>query len=350
MKAKRLIEGVVDGSFKGNFYREYVSFSTLDGQPLMMERRYSPSFQKTKGTVLLIHGFAQNRYSWHLKRRSMVNYLAIQGYDVFNIDLRGHGLSRKAGSSYPESLEQYVDHDLTTAVKEIRDLTGHKRVFIMGHSLGGALCYALASRIPEMIRGIVTFGGVYFFGKGNPIIYYTARFVSQLDQLTGGINTGAIRFVPLNIVGLLMAQFLPLLNSPRLYRIPITAWEPGSIEYMPLLERVVRGFDRTGINILRLMIRWAAEGVFESMDGSRDYARAFRNLNIPLLVITGNRDTLCTHDDAYPAFSESRSKDKTYKMFTRKDGNVIWGHIDLICGRKAPQFVWPYVSKWLEER
>ncbi|MFM2420268.1 MAG: hypothetical protein RL385_4991, partial [Pseudomonadota bacterium] len=37
--------------------------------------------------VILIHGFGQNRYAFHIPERSMVNYLADLGFDVFNVDL-----------------------------------------------------------------------------------------------------------------------------------------------------------------------------------------------------------------------------------------------------------------------
>ena len=41
--------------------------------------------------VVLVHGFAQNRYTWHSSGRSMSAWLAAQGFDVYVLELRGHG-------------------------------------------------------------------------------------------------------------------------------------------------------------------------------------------------------------------------------------------------------------------
>ena len=49
--------------------------------------------------VVLVHGFAQNRYSWHLSRRSLSAWLAGEGFDVLNLELPGHGNSRSPAGS-----------------------------------------------------------------------------------------------------------------------------------------------------------------------------------------------------------------------------------------------------------
>src|ERR1700740_2557021 len=93
--------------------------------------------QGTRAPVLLVHGFGQNRYAWHLPSRSFANYLASAGYDVFNLDLRGHGRSRQLGAQPCTSAEDYVREDLPSAVDEVRALSGGRSVFLVGHSLGG---------------------------------------------------------------------------------------------------------------------------------------------------------------------------------------------------------------------
>src|SRR5206468_2476156 len=54
----------------------------------------------TLAPVLLVHGFGQNRYAWHMPERSFANYLADCGFDVFNVDLRGHGRSAELGRGH----------------------------------------------------------------------------------------------------------------------------------------------------------------------------------------------------------------------------------------------------------
>ena len=94
--------------------------------------------------VLLIHGFGQNRYAWHLPSRSFANHLAHAGFDVFNLDLRGHGRSRHMGARRSTGVLDYVTYDLPVAIEEIQRLVGPKPVFLVGHSLGGIVSYAAA--------------------------------------------------------------------------------------------------------------------------------------------------------------------------------------------------------------
>ena len=53
--------------------------------------------------VILVHGFAQNRYSWTLSERSLSTYFAAAGFEVLNLELRGHGNSRVYGSKSPRA-------------------------------------------------------------------------------------------------------------------------------------------------------------------------------------------------------------------------------------------------------
>ena len=53
------------------------------GLPLGMIRKRLAGDVKTKGAVVLVHGFAQNRYTWHSSARSFSAYLAAEGWDVF---------------------------------------------------------------------------------------------------------------------------------------------------------------------------------------------------------------------------------------------------------------------------
>ena len=96
-------------------------------------------------------------------------------------------------------------------------------------------------------------------------------------------------------------------------------------------------------------MRWAAKGAFEG-EGGQNYADAFRRLDLPLLVIAGDRDRLLPPADARPAYDLSESTDKTYKLFSPVHEEVHWGHLDIVLGEKAPTYVWPYVAKWLLER
>src|SRR5438128_2664265 len=89
---------------------------TLPGKPrLALVRKHLPE-GATRPPVMLIHGFAQNRYSWHTSRRSMSAWLAQRGFDVYNLELRGHGKSR--GDARGERFADYVE-DLVRAMRAL---------------------------------------------------------------------------------------------------------------------------------------------------------------------------------------------------------------------------------------
>jgi polyhydroxyalkanoate synthase len=339
-----VVEQAIDGGRFGRFDKQILRASTPSGRTLAVVRKGATDSPRL-GAVLLVHGFAQNRYSWHLSTRSFVNDLASRGLDVFNLELTGHGRSREFGTVTARSFDEYVD-DATSVLEGLCAWAGRDRMFVVGHSLGGAVCYAMATRAPERVAGVVAVAGLYSFGA-NPVTRGVARFVESLqplEPLVRGLGAGiASRFV-----GRVLVDRLD--SFDRLFRrFPMAGWVPGSTEPHVLQERLIRGFDWTGLNILLTMLKWAADGSFEG-EGGIDYADAFAALDLPLLVVAGDRDRLVPPADARPAYDLSQSHDKTYKLFSPVREEVHWGHLDIVLGENAPRYVWPYLAEWILAR
>ena len=338
------VEQAIEGSQFGTFSKEILKAQTPSGRALAVVRKFRDDLPR-RGAVLLVHGFAQNRYSWHLSTRSFVNYLADRGLDVYNLELTGHGRSREYGTAPARSFDDYVE-DTASVLVALTTWAALDRIFLIGHSLGGAVCYATAAAAPEHTAGIVGIAGMYAFGT-NPVTRSLGHFLHalrRLDPLVRALGAGIrSRFVGRAIVDRLEA-------ADRLSELfPMAGWVPGSTEPHVLQERLIRGFDWTGLNILLTMMRWARDGSFEG-EGGRDYGAEFARLVLPLLVIAGDRDRLLPPADARPAYDLSQSSDKTYKLFSPVHEEVHWGHLDIVLGEKAPIWVWPYISRWLLER
>jgi polyhydroxyalkanoate synthase subunit PhaC len=344
-----IVEQVIDRGRTGRFHKEIIPVPLTDG-PVVLVRKRSADVAQSRGAVLLIHGFGQNRYSWHLSQRSFANYLADRGFDVFNLELRGHGRSRHEGSTYPTAFESYVEEDTAMALAVAAQVSGHPKVFLMGHSLGGAITYAAAPVLAERLAGLVTFAGVFHFGVGQPLF----RLVSQAYGIAGVVADPllhrSVPYIPVDLVGRLLMAGERVLDHTLFSRFPLGLWYPGTIESSILRERMLKGMDRTGFAVLRQMVEWAATGEFVGRRGGIDYAAEFARLQIPKLILTADRDGLCTPKDCYPAYISSTSRDKTYRKFDVRDGAGHWGHVDLVCGSRAPLHVWPYVGDWLDSR
>ncbi len=302
--------------------------------PLAAVRKTLPQ-GPDKPPVLLVHGFAQNRYSWHTSRRSMSTWLAAQGWDVWNLELRGHGRSRGLADQAhvglgAESFEDYV-HD----VARVAEVLG-RRTFLMGHSLGGAACYAAATRVP--VAGVVGIGALFGFGRHNWALGLLARVTHRLAPLIRASNLTVRTKAAGHVVGRLYQA-----TDIAGYTFPISGWWPGSVERELLHERLVRGFDWTSVTVWLEMCRWYAEQRFDHQD-------AWAATDVPVAVVVGDRDHLMPLGDARAAYDLSGSSDKVLKLFEPYDHAVHWGHLDLILGRHAPAHTWTWIDAWLKAR
>ena len=119
------------------------------GDNTLLHGWYLPAVGKAKGSVLFVHGNAEN-ISTHL---GSVYWLPSKGYNVFLFDYRGYGLSQGT-----PSLEGAVA-DVKAALKTLLQRTsGHNEsIIVFGQSLGGALAiYGMAtSKLNGSINALI---------------------------------------------------------------------------------------------------------------------------------------------------------------------------------------------------
>ena len=100
-----------------------------------------PANERSRGDVLLLHGFSQTCHSWD----EFAAHLC-EDHHVIALDQRGHGESSWGGSQDAYSREQMV-HDAWGIAPD------HSAV--IGMSMGGAHAIALAAQYPQRYRCIV---------------------------------------------------------------------------------------------------------------------------------------------------------------------------------------------------
>ena len=285
----------------------------------------------TRGPVVLVHGLAQNRYTWHVSGRSMANWLAEKGWDVWNLELRGHGRSR-----HPDQEEETFSDYVQDIVDVAKALDG-QAVFI-GHSLGGAAIYAAAA-IGAPIKGVVGMGAVFSFAQHNPAL----RALAELTLAAEGGIPGKRALVRTRMVGKLLSRFSAVSDSIG-FGLPVSGWWPGSVEQDLLDERLGNGFDWTSFRVWIEMCQWAVSGRFDP------YQEPFVSCGVPLLVIAGDKDHLCGPEDARVPYDLAEWEDKTLRIFDQYQDGVHFGHLDLVLGISASALVWPVVHDWMSAR
>jgi acylglycerol lipase len=108
-----------------------------DGKTLFV-RRWNAKNGEPKASVLIFHGITAYSAPYG---PLIAEELSAQGFDVFGMDLRGHGLSDGTRGDYPSS--DRLVKDLTETVQVIRAKS--MKLVLLGHSLGVLSAIAAAN-------------------------------------------------------------------------------------------------------------------------------------------------------------------------------------------------------------
>jgi len=319
------------------FRKEIIEVRGQEPLSVVRKRRHEG---ETHAPVVLVHGFGQNRYAWHMPERSMSNYLADLGFDVFNVDLRGHGRSEALGSERSRGVDDYIRGDLPAVIDRVLALTGYSRTFMMGHSLGGLCAAAAAARQPEKVAGVVTMGPPHALGRGHFVLGNMLRFAGHTVGRSGLLR-GSQRRLPLDLVGKALHATRFAWDS-KYAPIPVRGWKPGTFN-ADELKSYLRSFDGASWGTVNELFTLASSGELRSRLDGQSYTRIIEESALPLLAVSGSVDLLANPGSVKPLFERSRASDKRYL-------EVDAGHGDLLVGKQAPEQVWPVVGKWLQSR
>jgi pimeloyl-ACP methyl ester carboxylesterase len=103
----------------------------------------------TGPVLFLVHGIAGYLEEWEPIMRNLSTH-----YRVITPDLLGHGLSDKPEIAY--SLDC-----LTIFLKDFIQKFTDSRIYLAGHSLGGAICLNLAILFPSMVERLILINSIF---------------------------------------------------------------------------------------------------------------------------------------------------------------------------------------------
>ena len=299
--------------------------------------RYLPKGEKKRDAppVVLCHGLAANRYTWDLgPEQSLARWLADRGYDVWSLELRGHGLSDhggwRTGRSLSWSVDEYLLNDVPAALQLVRAKTGAKEVDWIGHSMGGLLGYSLLQTpAAESVRTAVILGSSLNYSGTDSDFRYWQKYLSWARKRISGLPLG----------------HLVRLSAPLALRFEnpfdqFSVW-PANTQGELYRRLLANGFHWLPLQVLEQLESAIEPEGFRSADGKTNYASGVASISKPVLVIGGDRDRQC------PEVALRKTAELLPAASTRILVLKDQGHFDLLIGKRCEAEVFPAIETWL---
>jgi pimeloyl-ACP methyl ester carboxylesterase len=310
---------------------------TDDGAEVVLARYATPGAP----VVLLCHGISSNARFWDLApERSLAVDLHDRGYDVWNLDLRGHGLAERRGDRRRQragwTVDDYALHDLPAAIGEIR-AASNQPVHYVGHSMGGMVLAVYLVNHPD--PGLASATVV-----GSPLDFRDPDFATGAMLRVAPFAT-AMASLPSPYAARWLARFdtrSPLHIDEMLY-VP-ESYTPAARRLM--LRTVVSPLSR---GELRQLAR-ARSGEFVSADGSVRYREALAGVRLPMLFLAGRADHVVNPDRVRGYFDAVGSSDKAFVVLSEANGfSADYGHLDFGDADHAKDEVFPMIAVWIAD-
>ncbi|MFZ5722195.1 MAG: alpha/beta fold hydrolase [Pseudomonadota bacterium] len=287
--------------------------------------------------VLLCHGLGANRLAWDVDRgHSLPQWLVNQGYDVYAVELRGHGLSERPGSTsgkrHDWGFAEYCTRDLPAALDFVLTHTQRQQLHLLGHSMGGILLYCRAALADTRIRSGIAIGSSLDY-SGLPTLFHRLVPFTALTHL--------LPAVPLD----LPARFSGWASAYSTKLIDPTLVNPDNVDpavYRKMASNILHPVSGRVLRDLREII--AGRGLPSAGGESYDALLQANGYPFPVLAISGEADIQC------PPATAARFGTQ-HRAFGRRHGQRHdYGHHDLLMGLHAEEEVWPVIGDWLAGR
>ncbi len=266
------------------------SYTTSNGKVL---QTYHWPATSLRTTLLIVHGYAEHAGRYN----SLAKDLNARGIEVFAYDQRGYGHS-EGMRAYVDSFQEYVSD-----LGEIVDQLPERRIFLMGHSMGGLVSSLYCSDRPSSkIGGLISSSGLLALHPDlSPILQKIAPIL------------GAI---------------LPKLPTEKLDKTYLTRNETARAEYMndPLVY-LGGTRARVGAEILRYL---------------KIIQERSHQITLPLLVQHGSADRLTLPEGTKHLYEKASSSDKTLKIYEGL-------YHELIHEPERDEVI-DFVAAWIESR
>lgn len=275
-------------------------------------------------------------YVFDLPGASFVEFLTRQGFDLYLLDWGDLG-AEDAGFG----LDDAVMDVIPAMVRRVVRHSGAEHVDLIGYCMGVPMAMAYVATHPDSpVRNLVMMVGPIDFAHAGFFAQWTAKDVFPVDKLVDTHKTAPLDYVrlgfkllgPTGDIATLISLWRNLTNEP--YVQSWRAMNRWSNEWVGFPGEFFRQWVKWFYQENRL-----AKGELVLRGRRVDLSTVTR----PILVVAARKDTIAPPASARALIDLVGSADKTYE-------ELPGGHISLIAGRQANQYLWPKLVEWLRAR
>ncbi len=238
-----------------------------DGLRLFARRS---EIDNARADVILVHGFGEHsgRYG------PLTDHLTREGFSVTAYDHRGHGLSDGL-PGHVEGFSEY-DEDLAAVIKSLSArASSDKKIFLIGHSMGGLVVLRYVSRNAGDLSGAVV----------------TA-------PLLGIAASVPVHKMMIARVGSRMAPRLRVGNEI----------DPAALSRDP---EVGRAYSTDPLVTRQVSVRW----YWEARRAMEEAGESAPRIKLPILILHGTGDKIASLDATREVFNRIGSEDKELGIY-----------------------------------
>lgn len=226
--------------------------------------------ENLKGLVFIAHGYCEHIEPY----KEIAEFLIGHGFYVFSHDHIGHGQS-EGDRAHILSFDEYVQ-DVFFHVDQVKARFPNKPVFIIGHSMGGAIAVLAAMTRPQYFSGVVLIGPLIIPDRKSATPWKVA-------------------------VGKVVARVLPQMHIAKLDPKLTSRDEKSVKEYTsdPLVYHI-------GIKC-----RWGVA----MLDALKKIEDGLGDIDWPFFTLHGDQDGLCELEGSRLLYEKAKSTDKKIKIF-----------------------------------
>lgn len=291
-----------------------------------------PRVHKNRRPVLIIPGYGMNSFifGFHPHGLSMEEYLRQKGFEVWSINLRSQGGSRRITHTKKYGLKELGTIDLKAAIHFItQNSVGQTgKVDVIGCSLGGTIAFVYAALVSNNRLGsIVGMGAPLRWEKVHPflkIAFFSPRLVGM---------------IPVSYTRALVKLLFPILLRSRLLRIYLHR-EMVDTRYREFMLETVEDPVR---HVNREIAEWINNK--DLILGGKNLTHKFRSVKNPLLCVIANGDGIVPPLTALSAHEIASSRVK--ETLVVGTDTLRFAHADLFVSNYSHEMVFRPVAHWL---